>query len=296
MVRRRRNEADVRHGMAKPGDVRIHLVRRELPPFPGLGPLGHLNLELGSVAQIINSHAKTPARHLLDGAVANFAPGVGFIAGFIFPPFPGIAFGSYFVHRNGDGFMGFRTEGTQRHGPGNETAQDGIHAFHFFQGDSVRRSKFKQAAQGAEMLRLPIAVIREFPVFPFVIVTHGSAESLKRLRIPEMVLPAFFILVLPSRIQLVPVFRVLSGALVAFRGYFIQPYAAYAADGAGKEFVNQFPVQPHSLEQLGGSVAAQRGNAHLGHDFEQSLVYGIDVVSGGFHHIQRAVLAARPGK
>lgn len=65
------------------------------PPSQGLGPLGHLNLELGSVAQIINSHAKTPARHLLDGAVANFAPGVGFIAGFIFPPFPGIAFGSY---------------------------------------------------------------------------------------------------------------------------------------------------------------------------------------------------------
>lgn len=54
-------------------------------PLPRAWPLGHLNLELGSVAQIINSHAKTPARHLLDGAVANFAPGVGFIAGFIFP-------------------------------------------------------------------------------------------------------------------------------------------------------------------------------------------------------------------
>ena len=40
----------------QPGDVWIHLVRRSCP-LPGLWLLGHLNLELGSMAQITNGHA-----------------------------------------------------------------------------------------------------------------------------------------------------------------------------------------------------------------------------------------------
>ena len=295
MVRRGRDEADIRHGMAQPGDVRVHLVRRELAALSGLGALGHLDLELGGVAQIVDGHAEASARHLLDRAVAHLAPGVGFVAGFILAPFTGVAFGSYFIHRDGDGFMGLRAEGTQGHGPGDEAAQDGIRAFHFLQRDGVRGSEFKQAAQGAEVLRLVVAVVRKFPVFPFVIVANGGAEGLERLRVPEVVFSALPALVLAARIQPAFLPGVLRGALVAFRSYFLQPDAAHAADGAREEFVNQFPVQPHGLEQLGGAVAAQGGNAHLGHDFKQPLVNGVDVVAGGLHHVQRAVLRRGQG-
>ena len=99
--------------------------------------------------------------------------------------------------------------------------------FPLLPGDSNRRSKFKQAAQSGEMLRLTVAVIREFPVFSVRHLSqYGSAESLKCSADSEMVLlPPFLYLYCPPASN-VPVFRVLNAALVAFRGYFIQPYTS----------------------------------------------------------------------
>ena len=62
---------DQRHagrGMAGLGDPRIHLVRRKLAALTGFGTLGHLDLNVGGIDQMVAGDAEPARRHLLDGA------------------------------------------------------------------------------------------------------------------------------------------------------------------------------------------------------------------------------------
>src|SRR5437660_1555960 len=59
--------------MPQARDQRRHLVPRQLPAFPRLRPLGHLDLELVRTHQVLRRHAEAPRGDLLDpvvGAVA----------------------------------------------------------------------------------------------------------------------------------------------------------------------------------------------------------------------------------
>ena len=60
VVRRRRNQGHPGLAVAQPGDVLVDLRPRQLPPFTGLGPLGHLDLQLFATAQVFSRHTETP--------------------------------------------------------------------------------------------------------------------------------------------------------------------------------------------------------------------------------------------
>ncbi len=66
MVRRRRNEANTRRGVAGLGDGRIDLVPRKLAAFAGLCALRNLDLDQIGIDEIFRRHTETARGHLLD--------------------------------------------------------------------------------------------------------------------------------------------------------------------------------------------------------------------------------------
>jgi hypothetical protein len=101
VVGRRRDEAHAGGGMAHFGNPGIDFVAGQLAAFARLGPLGHLDLNFDRFVEVLAGDAETAAGHLLDGAVARVAVGVGRVAGRVFAPFAGVAFAADAVHGNG---------------------------------------------------------------------------------------------------------------------------------------------------------------------------------------------------
>ncbi len=78
VVGRRGDEADTGLGVAQPGDLGRHLVARELAALARLGALGHLDLDLVGVGQVLGRDAEAARRDLLDLASScRRAPGPG---------------------------------------------------------------------------------------------------------------------------------------------------------------------------------------------------------------------------
>ena len=77
VVRRRRDQADARRGVPHLGHPRVHLVARKLAALTGFRALGHLDLDVGAVGQVVAGHAEPAGRHLLDRAAAPVAVLVG---------------------------------------------------------------------------------------------------------------------------------------------------------------------------------------------------------------------------
>ncbi len=67
VVRRRADQADTRGGVAGLGDPGIDLVGRQLAALTGLGALGHLDLDVVGVGQVLAGDAEAAAGDLLDG-------------------------------------------------------------------------------------------------------------------------------------------------------------------------------------------------------------------------------------
>ena len=53
VVRRRRDQADTRRGVPHLGHPRVHLVARKLAALTGFRALGHLDLDVGAVGQVV---------------------------------------------------------------------------------------------------------------------------------------------------------------------------------------------------------------------------------------------------
>ena len=71
VVRRRRDQADARRGVADPGDVLVDLVAGQLAALARLGALGHLDLQLVGVDQVVDRHAEAAGGDLLDRRAAS---------------------------------------------------------------------------------------------------------------------------------------------------------------------------------------------------------------------------------
>ena len=70
VVRRRGDQAHARRGVPGLGDPRVHLAAGQLAALAGLGALGHLDLQVVGVGEVLRRHAEAARRHLLDGAAA----------------------------------------------------------------------------------------------------------------------------------------------------------------------------------------------------------------------------------
>ncbi len=80
VMRRRRDQADARRGVAHAGDVLVHLVAGQLAALAGLGALRHLDLDVVGVDQVLGGDAEPAGRDLLDGRAHRIAVGQRHVA------------------------------------------------------------------------------------------------------------------------------------------------------------------------------------------------------------------------
>jgi hypothetical protein len=66
VVRRRADQAHARRRVTDAGDVAIDLVAGQLTALPGLGALGHLDLDVVGVDQVLGRHPEAARGDLLD--------------------------------------------------------------------------------------------------------------------------------------------------------------------------------------------------------------------------------------
>ncbi len=66
VVRRRADQADARRRVPGRCDPRVHLVTRQLAALAGLGALGHLDLQVVGVGEVLRGHPEASGRDLLD--------------------------------------------------------------------------------------------------------------------------------------------------------------------------------------------------------------------------------------
>src|SRR6202035_3056611 len=70
-------QADAGHRVADRADVGVDLVAGQLAALAGLGTLGHLDLQLVGVDEVVDRHAEAAGGHLLDRRASSVAVGVG---------------------------------------------------------------------------------------------------------------------------------------------------------------------------------------------------------------------------
>ncbi len=76
--------------MAGLGDPRPHLLPGQLAALTGLCALGHLDLDVVGVGQVVGRDPEAPRRHLLDGGPAQVAVLVGQVALLVLAPLTGV--------------------------------------------------------------------------------------------------------------------------------------------------------------------------------------------------------------
>ena len=118
VVRRRRNQADARAGVAQRGDGGVDLVAGQLAAFAGFGALGDLDLLHFGVDKVFGRHAEAAGGDLLD-----LAAFFGAVAGRVFAAFAGIRAPAQAVHRDRQRLVRFRRQRAQADRGGVEAAQ-----------------------------------------------------------------------------------------------------------------------------------------------------------------------------
>ena len=115
--------------MAHTSNPIVHLVSGQVTAFARLGSLGHLDLQLDGVGQVVRCHAKTSRSNLLDRAAFTVAIGLRGIADGVLTAFTRIRLAPDAVHGYGQRAMGFMRDGTEAHGTCGEARQDALDTF-----------------------------------------------------------------------------------------------------------------------------------------------------------------------
>ena len=124
VVRRRRDQAHARRREADRADVAVDLVARQLAALAGLGALGHLDLQLVGVDEVVDVHAEAAGGHLLDRRAAQVAVRVGREADRVLPALAGVRLAAEAVHRDRQRLVRLAAERAQRHRAGDEALDD----------------------------------------------------------------------------------------------------------------------------------------------------------------------------
>ncbi len=120
VVRRRADQPDPRRRVSGLGDPRVHLVAGELPALAGLGALGHLDLQVVGVGQVLSGDAEAPRRHLLDRRTARrVVEAVGVLAAL-----SRVRLGSEPVHRDRQRLVGLGRDRAVAHRARGEPTHD----------------------------------------------------------------------------------------------------------------------------------------------------------------------------
>ena len=151
--------------------------------------MGHLDLQVLGIGQVVDCHAEAPRRYLFHGAVAGVAVRVQLVSVPVFAAFASVAAGVDAVHGDGHGLMRLAADGAKRNCPGGEALDDFFGLFHLIDRDRLgRHLEVQQAPYGAQALGKPVCEFGELPV-RFPVVGHGGVLQLRYgVWVPHVVL------------------------------------------------------------------------------------------------------------
>ena len=284
VVRRRRDQAHARRAVADAGDFLIDFVAGQLAPLAGLGPLGHLDLQLLGADQVFAGHAEAAAGHLLDGATAAVAVGVGLEADRVFAPFARVALAADAVHGDRQRLVRFARDRAVRHRAGGKSLDDVDGRLDFVQRNGLfARLELEQPAQRQQLPLLLVDQLAELAKLLAAVQLrrvlqlgdHVGAENVGFALATPLVLaadvqierlrhfvPRISVFVTPQR----------------FLGNLRQPDALDAAGRAGEILVDESAVETDRFENLRAAVALLRRDAHFRHHFQDALHRRFDKV------------------
>ena len=251
---------------------RIHFFARKMSAFARLSALGHLDLDLFRAAQILAGDAEPARGHLLDLAVLLRSE-----ARPEFSSLTGVGAGAYGVHGDRQRLVRLGGEGTVAHGTGLEVLDDLLCGLHFLNRNcAAGGNEFQKSAKCVR----PSRVIHEVRVGPESLVgvlPHCSLQCDDRLRAVHMVLfvPAASKVMETDRIQCLVYAKSqrVKGVIVAEGNSLLDlldAYTAHPAHCSGKIPIDHILAQTDRLENAGGLVGLESGNAHLGRYFDNA--------------------------
>ena len=125
VVRRRRDQADARRRVADRADVLVDLVAGQLAALAGLRALGHLDLQLVGVDEVVDGHAEAARGDLLDRRAARVAVRRrGVKRTRVLPALAGVRLAAEAVHRDRERLVRLARDRAERHRAGGEALDD----------------------------------------------------------------------------------------------------------------------------------------------------------------------------
>src|SRR5579875_4035255 len=266
---RRRDQTDARRRVADLRDIFIDLVAGELTTLARLGSLGHLDLQLVGVDQIIAGHAEARRGDLLDRAAPPVAVRIALEPFGIFAPFAGVALAADAVHRDREVLMRFLADRPERHRAGIETLDDLGRRLDLRDRNRLAlRLELEQAPQSRQMTALIVDQPRVLLEEAIVAGAHRMLELGDGVRVVHVKLAPPPPLIIAADVE----FRRQVGlgrerAPMANRALARDRVEADAADarrGPGEVAIDGLLVEANRLEYLRAAIALQRRDAHLG--------------------------------
>ena len=279
VVGRGRDEGDAGGGVAAAGNPGVDLPGGQMAALPGLGPLGHFDLDFLGAHQIGTGDPEAAGGHLLDGgAPRRVLEPVRLLA-----PLAGVGFAPQQVHGLGQALVGLPGDGAIAHGPGFKAFDDGFLALHLLQGEGLLSVVHLQ--QAPEGVGFCLIVHQGGVLFKQLIVppAGGLLQQMDGLGVVQVVLAAGAGPMLPQAVQgqvgLLPQ-GVKSTIVIALHrgGHLLQADAPHPGDGVGEVPVDHLLPDAHRLKDLGGLVGLEGGDPHFRGDLHHPMEDGGVVV------------------
>ena len=270
VVGRRGDERDPGLGAADARDLLRHLRPGDLAPLAGLAALRHLDLELLRRREILGRHPEASGRHLLDRAVRPVPVGAWFVSGRVLAALAAAAPRAEPVHRDRQGLVRLLAEGAVRHRRDDEPPDDRLRRLDPLHRERGRRSELQEVPQRR---RRPVHHLPRVGEVVLVAAAEGQpVQGPDDAGVEGVVLS---VLAKPEqpRIAEREGRRIAERPPVALQHVLRdlpEPDPAQARGRAGEGELDKGVVQPDGLEDLGAVVAADRGDAHLGHHLEEA--------------------------
>ena len=135
VVGRGRNETDAGGGVTGARDRGGHLVSRQLTTLARFGSLGHLNLELVGICEVVGGHTEATGGNLLDRRAHGVAVGQDLRTLGIFTALSGVRLASETIHCNSKSRVGLHGDRAVRHSAGDETPDDLVPRLNLLDGN-----------------------------------------------------------------------------------------------------------------------------------------------------------------
>ena len=285
VVRGRRNEPDPRRRVPGFRDPRVHLGPRKLPSFTGLGTLGHLDLNVGGIDQVIAGHPEAPTRDLLDCAstlvVTQPLRRLSALTGVGTP--------AESIHRNRHRLVRLRREGTVAHRTGVESSENHLDGFDLIERNR-RTNLTPKSKQSPRCSALRAQSIDFIAVAAKHLTSPGPGRMLKEehgfgCEHMQFTIAAIPVLSAVGQLTIVELTMLHCGrrerSRVTHQNFsrdFGDTDPADPAPCVAEVFVDQLSTQAHGLEYLCARVGVNRSDSHLRHHFEHAEICCSQVV------------------